>query len=84
MAASGRAHRRWDHEPLNLLLSELSGNPVLNLFVDVVTRLGNRYAYSAPRLDLALLQLAAERSHAQRHDLMKPLSAETPSARIRR
>jgi len=65
------SHRRWDHEPLNLLLSELSGNPVLNLFVDVVTRLGNRYAYSTPRLDLALLQLAAERSHAQRHDLIE-------------
>ena len=67
------ARRRWAHEPLNLLLSELSGNPVLNLFVDVLTRLGNRYAYSAPRLDLALLQLAAERSHAQRRDLIEAI-----------
>ena len=33
-------------DPLHVLLAELSGNPVLELFVDVLTRLTTRYAHT--------------------------------------
>uniref|UniRef100_UPI001BDC7E03 FadR/GntR family transcriptional regulator n=1 Tax=Pseudonocardia lacus TaxID=2835865 RepID=UPI001BDC7E03 len=35
--------------PLHVLLAQLSGNPVLELFVDVLTRLTSRYAYAVAR-----------------------------------
>lgn len=35
----------WSHDPLHVVLGELSGNPVLRLFIDVLTRLTNRYAH---------------------------------------
>jgi DNA-binding FadR family transcriptional regulator len=40
----------WSHDPLHVVLGELSGNPVLRLFIDVLTRLTNRYANLAQRL----------------------------------
>jgi DNA-binding FadR family transcriptional regulator len=35
----------WSYDPLHVVLGELSGNPVLRLFIDVLTRLTNRYAH---------------------------------------
>src|SRR5689334_4415304 len=50
---------RWSHDPLNVVLGELSGNPVLRLFIDVLTRLTDRYAYLGEQL--ASDELAAAR-----------------------
>jgi DNA-binding FadR family transcriptional regulator len=40
----------WSHDPLHVVLGELSGNPVLRLFIDVLTRLTNRYAHLVQQL----------------------------------
>jgi DNA-binding FadR family transcriptional regulator len=53
----------WSHDPLNVVLGELSGNPVLRLFIDVLTRLTHRYAYLGEQL--APDELAAARARSQ-------------------
>lgn len=53
-ALDAEAERRrpdiWSHDPLHVVLGELSGNPVLRLFIDVLTRLTNHYAHLAQHL----------------------------------
>jgi DNA-binding FadR family transcriptional regulator len=53
----------WSHDPLNVVLGELSGNSVLRLFIDVLTRLTDRYAYLGEQL--APDELAAARARSQ-------------------
>ena len=53
----------WSHDPLNVVLGELSGNSVLRLFIDVLTRLTDRYAYLGEQL--ASDELAAARARSQ-------------------
>jgi len=54
----------WSHDPLHVVLGELSGNSVLRLFIDVLTRLTNRYAHQAHQLPPT--ELAAARSSGRR------------------
>ncbi|WP_194830155.1 FadR/GntR family transcriptional regulator [Nocardia sp. XZ_19_231] len=50
-------------DPLHPMLGELSGNPVLHLFIDVLTRLTNRYAHTSRRLTKADVFAAKDTSH---------------------
>ncbi|MFE9924526.1 FadR/GntR family transcriptional regulator [Streptomyces sp. NPDC005774] len=62
-----RAH--WDEpgvhsqDPLHPMLGQLSGNPALHLFIDVLTRLTARYAHTSRRLSRAEMLRAKETSH---------------------
>ncbi|MET7680471.1 FCD domain-containing protein [Streptomyces sp. NPDC005423] len=51
-------------DPLHPALGRLSGNPVLHLFVDVLTRLTARYAHTSRRISRAETLTAKETSHA--------------------
>ncbi|MFK4100293.1 FadR/GntR family transcriptional regulator [Streptomyces sp. NPDC019531] len=59
----------WDEpgvhsqDPLHPVLGKLSGNPVLHLFVDVLTRLTARYAHTSRRISKAEMHSAKETSH---------------------
>jgi len=57
---------RWSHDPLHVVLGELSGNSVLRLFIDVLTRLTNRYAHlvQLPATELAAARGSCQRWHA--------------------
>ncbi|MFJ9127763.1 FadR/GntR family transcriptional regulator [Streptomyces sp. NPDC102340] len=46
-------------DPLHPVLGQLSGNPVLQLFIDVLTRLTARYAHTSRRIPKAEVQAAA-------------------------
>jgi DNA-binding FadR family transcriptional regulator len=61
--ASAAMSEMWAHDPLHVVLGELSGNPVLRLFIDVLTRLTNRYAHLSERIPPAELATAREISH---------------------
>ncbi|TDV56009.1 FadR/GntR family transcriptional regulator [Actinophytocola oryzae] len=52
------------YEPLHPLLGRLSGNPVLHLFIDVLTRLTTRFAHTSRRIPKAELLASEETSHA--------------------
>ncbi|KPI18923.1 GntR domain protein [Actinobacteria bacterium OK074] len=60
----------WDdpgvgsQDPLHPVLGQLSGNPVLHLFVDVLTRLTARYAHTSRRISKAEMHAAMETSHS--------------------
>ena len=57
----------WSHDPLHAVLGELSGNPVLRLFIDVLTRLTNRHAQLVQELppgELAASLARCRRWHA--------------------
>jgi DNA-binding FadR family transcriptional regulator len=49
-------------DPLHPLLGKLSGNPVLHLFVDVLTRLTARYAHTSRRVPKAEVATSKETS----------------------
>uniref|UniRef100_A0AAU2AAM6 FCD domain-containing protein n=1 Tax=Streptomyces sp. NBC_00093 TaxID=2975649 RepID=A0AAU2AAM6_9ACTN len=59
----------WDdpsvhsQDPLHPVLGQLSGNPVLHLFIDVLTRLTARYAHTSRRVSKAEMHTAKETSH---------------------
>ncbi|WP_327312138.1 FadR/GntR family transcriptional regulator [Streptomyces sp. NBC_01235] len=61
----------WDdpgvqsQDPLHPVLGELSGNPVLHLFIDVLTRLTARYAHTSRRISRAEMHAAKETSHTE-------------------
>jgi len=61
----------WDdpsvhsQDPLHPVLGQLSGNPVLHLFVDVLTRLTARYAHTSRRISKAEMHAAKETSHRE-------------------
>lgn len=50
-------------DPLHPVLGQLSGNPVLHLFIDVLTRLTARYAHTSRRVSKAEMYAAKETSH---------------------
>ncbi|RSN64334.1 FadR/GntR family transcriptional regulator [Actinomadura sp. WAC 06369] len=57
----------WSQDPVHTALCELSGNPVLLAFTEVLTRLTDRYAHTARRKSKAEAvrnKKAAGRSHA--------------------
>ncbi|MBE9373305.1 FadR family transcriptional regulator [Saccharopolyspora sp. HNM0983] len=56
-----RANRSY--ERLHPLLGELSGNPALHLFIDVLTRLTARYSHTSRRLSKATVREAKETAH---------------------
>ncbi|WP_328752276.1 FCD domain-containing protein [Streptomyces sp. NBC_00285] len=62
-----RAHRDepgvHSQDPLHPVLGQLSGNPVLHLFIDVLTRLTARYAHTSRRISKAETYTAKETSH---------------------
>ncbi|MCX4098396.1 FadR/GntR family transcriptional regulator [Nocardia sp. alder85J] len=66
--ADERAHlhgpESWAHDPVHTLLGRLSGNPVLHLFIDVLTRLTTRYARSSRASSAAEAAVAWQDSHA--------------------
>lgn len=53
----------WSHDRLHPVLGQLSGNPVLHLFIDVLTRLTARFAHTSRRIAKAEVVAATERSH---------------------
>ncbi|MEV6507301.1 FCD domain-containing protein [Streptomyces sp. NPDC051642] len=59
----------WDEpgvhsqDPLHPVLGQLSGNPVLHLFVDVLTRLTARYAHTSRRISKSEMHAAKDTSH---------------------
>ena len=59
----------WDdpsvhsQDPLHPVLGRLSGNPVLHLFIDVLTRLTARYAHTSRRVSKAEMHAAKDTSH---------------------
>ncbi|MFC4499409.1 MULTISPECIES: FadR/GntR family transcriptional regulator [Streptomyces] len=62
-------HAHWDdpsvhsQDPLHPALGQLSGNPVLHLFIDVLTRLTARYAHTSRRVTKGEMHAAKETSH---------------------
>lgn len=50
-------------DPLHPVLGQLSGNPVLHLFIDVLTRLTARYANTSRRISKAEMRTAKDVSH---------------------
>nr|WP_280490127.1 FCD domain-containing protein [Nocardia carnea] len=52
-------------DPLHPLLGRLSGNPVLHLFIDVLTRLTARYAHAARRVSESESEAAKQFSHRE-------------------
>ncbi|MQY27445.1 FadR/GntR family transcriptional regulator [Nocardia aurantia] len=53
----------WAHDPVHALIGRLSGNPLLHLFIDVLTRLTTRYAHASSRRTAAELDAARQDSH---------------------
>jgi DNA-binding FadR family transcriptional regulator len=61
-------HGSWPaaQDPLHPLLGQLSGNPVLHLFIDVLTRLTARYAHTSRRIakdEVSASKAASHDSH---------------------
>ncbi|MET8978811.1 FCD domain-containing protein [Streptomyces sp. NPDC004539] len=77
---SERAH--WDdpsvhsQDPLHPILGQLSGNPVLHLFIDVLTRLTARYAGTSRRISRAELHAAKEVSHREHRAVVEAIVAD--------
>ncbi|MGW7544207.1 FadR/GntR family transcriptional regulator [Streptomyces sp. NPDC054770] len=63
-------------EPLHPMLGELSGNPVLHLFIDVLTRLTARYAHTSRRLSGAETRAAKEFSHREHRAVVDAVIAD--------
>lgn len=53
----------WSHETLHPVLGRLSGNPVLHLFIEILTRLTARYAHTSRRISKAEILAAKDRAH---------------------
>ncbi|GAA5149022.1 FCD domain-containing protein [Pseudonocardia eucalypti] len=74
-----RAHRDErgvrSQDPLHPLLGQLSGNPVLHLFIDVLTRLTARYAHTSRRLAKAEVLAAKDVSHEAHRAIIEAVIA---------
>jgi DNA-binding FadR family transcriptional regulator len=69
---------------LHLLLARLSGNPVLELFVDVLGRLTTRYAHTSQRIPKADVLAAKQASHAEHLGVVDAvISGDAATAQIR-
>ncbi|WP_327693427.1 MULTISPECIES: FadR/GntR family transcriptional regulator [unclassified Streptomyces] len=72
----------WDdpsvhsQDPLHPVLGQLSGNPVLHLFVDVLTRLTARYAHTSRRVTKAEMHAAKETSHRAHRAVVEAVIAD--------
>ncbi|MDX2545044.1 FadR/GntR family transcriptional regulator [Streptomyces sp. WI04-05B] len=72
----------WDdpsvhsQDPLHPVLGQLSGNPVLHLFVDVLTRLTARYAHTSRRVTKAEMHAAKETSHQAHRAVVEAVIAD--------
>ncbi|WP_433761366.1 FadR/GntR family transcriptional regulator [Nocardia sp. CA-135398] len=58
-------------DPLHPMLGELSGNPVLHLFIDVLTRLTARYAHTSRRLSKAEILSSKETSRIEHQAIIE-------------
>jgi DNA-binding FadR family transcriptional regulator len=63
------------YEPLHPLLGQLSGNPVLHLFIDVLTRLTTRFAHTSRRIPKAELLASEETSHESHRAIVDAMVA---------
>jgi len=72
----------WDdpsvhsQDPLHPVLGQLSGNPVLHLFIDVLTRLTARYAHTSRRVSKAEMHTAKETSHRAHRAVVEAVIAD--------
>ncbi|WP_369032533.1 FadR/GntR family transcriptional regulator [Streptomyces adonidis] len=72
----------WDdpsvhsQDPLHPVLGQLSGNPVLHLFIDVLTRLTARYAHTSRRTSKAEMHMAKETSHRAHRAVVEAVIAD--------
>ncbi|MET8169000.1 FCD domain-containing protein [Streptomyces sp. NPDC005329] len=72
----------WDdpsvhsQDPLHPVLGQLSGNPVLHLFIDVLTRLTARYANTSRRISKAEMHAAKETSHQEHKAVVDAVIAD--------
>ncbi|MEU9271644.1 FCD domain-containing protein [Streptomyces sp. NPDC048251] len=72
----------WDdpsvhsQDPLHPVLGQLSGNPVLHLFIDVLTRLTARYANTSRRVSKAEMHAAKETSHREHKAVIDAVIAD--------
>ncbi|MFD3377467.1 MULTISPECIES: FadR/GntR family transcriptional regulator [unclassified Streptomyces] len=72
----------WDdpsvhaQDPLHPVLGQLSGNPVLHLFIDVLTRLTARYAHTSRRISKAEMHAAKETSHREHRAVVDAVIAD--------
>ncbi|MEV5849787.1 FadR/GntR family transcriptional regulator [Streptomyces sp. NPDC048179] len=72
----------WDdpsvhsQDPLHPVLGQLSGNPVLHLFIDVLTRLTARYAHTSRRISKAEMHAAKETSHREHRAVVDAVVAD--------
>lgn len=72
----------WDdpsvhsQDPLHPVLGQLSGNPVLHLFIDVLTRLTARYANTSRRISKAEMHAAKETSHREHQAVVDAVIAD--------
>ncbi|WP_216898449.1 FadR/GntR family transcriptional regulator [Nocardia alni] len=68
-----RAHLREPvnrmRDPVHTLLGQLSGNPLLHLFIDVLARLTARYAYVSPSISAVDVDVATNVSHDAHRDI---------------
>ncbi|GAA3526973.1 FCD domain-containing protein [Amycolatopsis ultiminotia] len=60
---------------LHPVLGSLSGNPVLHLFIDMLTRLTARYANTSRRLSRAETRAAKEHSHEEHQRIVDAITA---------
>ncbi|TQM11373.1 FadR/GntR family transcriptional regulator [Pseudonocardia kunmingensis] len=65
----------WSQDPLHPALGKLSGNPVLHLFIDVLTRLTARYAHTSRRISKAEILAAKETSHRAHRAIVDAVTA---------
>ncbi len=56
-------------DPVHTLLGQLSGNPLLHLFIDVLARLTARYAYVSPGISAVDVDTAINISHDAHRDI---------------
>lgn len=65
----------WSQVALHSLLGGMSGNPVLHLFIDVLTRLTSRYAHTSRRISKAEALTAKETSHDAHRSIVNAVIA---------
>ncbi|MEV7890817.1 FadR/GntR family transcriptional regulator [Streptomyces sp. NPDC002817] len=63
-------------DPLHPVLGQLSGNPVLHLFIDVLTRLTARYAHTSRRISKAEMHAAKEVSQREHRAVVDAVIAD--------
>jgi DNA-binding FadR family transcriptional regulator len=70
----------FSHNVLHTALGELSGNPVLHLFVEVLTRLSARYAHTARSISSEMVTAGKDRAHLCHVDIVGAVIAGDAAA----